>query len=234
MNDSIRAEAQGIDSRHPFEDRPSRWFLRGTAIGMLMMAAVNALSYFVRSADWGSLVGPARNFSESLGFPLVMWEGGNSYGGMFVDYINLGWNILFAALIGSVLGLLAAKRTDFLNSLFQQMQAEGSTRDHQPIQFSLRGMLIVTGMVAVASMLAKNYAAKPHTLVAIYALGPLFLVLIAMLPQKLQPNRMRCCCFSVKSQFSPEKPTHVPTSVCPVTRQNLYAVCAGQENPWLQ
>ena len=58
--------------------------------------------------------------------------------------------------------------------------------DHQPIQFTLRGLMIATGMTAITATVARTYAARPETLVAIYVLGPLFLVIIAMLPRQLQ------------------------------------------------
>ena len=71
-------------------DSPKRWFFRGTAVGMLLMASINALSYFFRSADWSSLVGQSKLPQEAVGFPFIVWEAGNSYGGMFADYPNLG------------------------------------------------------------------------------------------------------------------------------------------------
>ena len=57
------------------------------------------------------------------------------------------------------------------------------------MQFSLRGLLIATGIAAVVAMAARNFAARPETLIAIYALGPLGLVAIAMLPRKLSWQR---------------------------------------------
>jgi len=66
-----------------------------------------------------------------------------------------------------------------------EMQGEATRHQQQPIQFSLRGLLITTTVVAVAATLARNFAARPETLIAIYALGPLALVAIAMLPRRL-------------------------------------------------
>lgn len=167
-------------------DPPRRWFVRGLTVGLLLMGSVNALSYFVRSSDWGGLVGARTSSSESVGFPLKVWESGNTYGGMFADYPNMGWNILFAFAVGSLIGWLAVRRTDFLNRLIKEMM-EGHTPDHQPqpIQFSLRGLMIATTIVAVAATVARSYAARPETLIAIYTLGPITLVAIAMLPRRL-------------------------------------------------
>ena len=170
-------------------DSPTRWFLRGTAVGMLLMAAVNAISYFFRSADWSSLVGQPKSLQESVGFPFVVWEAGNTYGGMFVDYPMLGVNILIAAAVGSIIGSVAARNTEFLNRLIQAMHEGTAKHKHQPIQFSLKGLMIATTIAAVVAMLARQFAARPETLIAIYSLGPLFLVAIAMLPRGLSWQR---------------------------------------------
>ena len=183
MNRETPEEAK-LDSS-PRNDPPIRWFLRGTAVGMLLMAAVNALSYFFRSADWSSLVQPNLHSEESIGFPFVVWEAGNTYSGMFADYPSLGLNVLFAAAVGSVLGWYTMRKTEFLNGLLTQMENEAKDREPQPIQFSLRGLMIATTVIAVAAMLARNFAARPETPIAIYVFGPLLLVVVAMLPRNL-------------------------------------------------
>ena len=170
----------------------ARWFLRGTAVGLLLLASINALSFFVRSADWTSLVGPPRSNDASIGFPLVVWESGNQYGGLFADYPNLAWNVLVAALVGSVIGAVAAARTDVLNGLIDSIQNAASSTSPDsdrsaasPIQFSLQGLMIMTTVVAVAVAVVSKMAANPTTLIAIYALGPLGLVALAMIPRHL-------------------------------------------------
>jgi hypothetical protein len=185
MNDSLPAETLGVSAEQLIQDSPSRWFLRGTAGGMLMMAAANAVSYFVRSSDWSGLVSRPKPFKELLGFPFVIWESGNTYDGMFADYPNLGWNILFAAAVGSIVGWWMARRSDSLNEMIQQFQSQGSSREQQPIQFSVKGLMVATALIAIIATLARNYAARPETLVAIYVFGPLMLVAIAMLPRRL-------------------------------------------------
>ena len=98
------------DSATPTQinDTPLLWFVRGTALGMLVVGSLNAVSYFFRSSSWGSLVGrPAPN-EESLGFPFKIWEAGNTYGGWFADYSMLAANGLVAAAFGSLLGWWAA------------------------------------------------------------------------------------------------------------------------------
>ncbi|NNE00591.1 MAG: hypothetical protein HKN47_25025 [Pirellulaceae bacterium] len=166
-------------------DSKLQWFVRGTAVGMLTMAMINAISYFLRSEHWGSLVGDHSTGRESLGFPLVVWEDGQTYGGMFVDYPMLGLNLLFATFIGAIVGTFAASKSTPLNVMMASMHDHSPTDHLQPIQFTLRSLLITTTLVAVVAMLANNYAARPETLIAIYAAGPTFLVAIAFLPRRI-------------------------------------------------
>ncbi|WP_372725159.1 hypothetical protein [Novipirellula sp.] len=169
----------------------TRWFLRGIAVGMLLMAAVNALSYFVRSSDWSSLVGKPQSQNESIGFPLTVWEAGNTYGGLFADYPNMGVNILVAAAVGSLIGMVAARYRDYLNQLVDDFdegesdKGDSATAPAQPIQFSLLGLMIATTIAAVFATVASKLAVRPETLIAIYTLGPITLVALAMLPRRL-------------------------------------------------
>jgi len=191
-----------MNQHHPNRDEieasPARWFLRGLAAGGLIVASLNAASYFVRSSTWGSLVGARQSPEESIGFPWKIWEGGNAYGGMFVDYPRLLLNVLFATVVGSFVGWMLARRHRSLNAILVEglMPAGGwgagdggedePGRDAAaPIQFSIMGLMIATTIAAVVSMLASRFAARPETLVAIFLLGPLSLVLIVMLPQRL-------------------------------------------------
>lgn len=170
----------------------TRWFLRGMAVGLLLMASINAISFFVRSSDWTCLVGPPQSNEASIGFPLVVWESGNQYGGLFADYPNLGLNVLVAMLVGSVIGAIAAAKTELLNQLIGSIQDVPSTTPdalerspQSPIQFSLQGLMIMTTVVAVAVAMVSKLAANPTTLIGIYTLGPIGLVTLAMIPRRL-------------------------------------------------
>ena len=103
--------------------------------------ALATLTHRDNMFQYDRLVGP-RGYMESLGFPLVIWEGGNTYDGMFVDYANLGWNLLFAVGVGSVIGFFVARRTNFLNRLIQQLQSESV--DRQPFLSQVRHRSRVT------------------------------------------------------------------------------------------
>ena len=171
-------------------DSRFRWFLRGAMVGILLMASTNALSYFVRSRYWQviGLSGPTKErHKESLGFPYEMWEKGNTYGGYYIDYPTLGANILVAVAIGCLIGWIVSWKSESLNDMVASLRSHTgeSTKHQQRVQFSLRGLMITTAVVAVTATLAKNFAAHRETLVGIYLAGPTCLVAIAMLPRGL-------------------------------------------------
>lgn len=183
-----------------------RWFLRGMAAGLLIMGAVNAVSYFFRSPGWKNLTSPATlrpepDAAEAIGFPWQVWEAGNTYGGMFADYPAIGWNVLFAMIIGSAIGILCVRHRRFLSAAIGELDqddplGEGhpdgaalSRAKSEPIQFSLGGLMIATAIAAVFAMVASKWAAHPAALIVIYGLGPLILVALAMLPRRLSWQR---------------------------------------------
>lgn len=186
-------EFDSVDRRQQFlaefGSKP-RWFVRGLAVGMLFMASLNALSYFVRSEHWGSLVGKAQPRGESIGFPFEIWESGNMYGGLFADYPMIGINILVAVVVSMPIAILTTMKADWLNQLMldsfeSEINEDAGDSETQPIQFSIQSLMIATTVAAVFAMIASRFAARKETLVVIYALGPLCLVLIAMLPRRL-------------------------------------------------
>ena len=152
------------------------------------MASANAVSYFVRSWDWGTIIvsthRPKKSY-ESIGFPFEMWEAGNVYGGWFVDYPMFAANIFVALLVSVAIGAVVATRKSRLNEMVAYVQSRSESRRSQPLQFSVRGIMITTAIIAVIVTLANRFAATRQTLLAIYALGPLCLVAIAMAPQRI-------------------------------------------------
>jgi len=188
MNRLEQPTDEGTDHEEvsPLAGTPRRWFVRGMGVGMLLMASVNALSYFFRSKSWRGLVGQVpRDSGESLGFPFQVWEAGNTYGGMYADYPMIGLNILVAALVGMVVGVFVARKTDFLNRLLNESDEDIEGNPDQPVQFSLSGLMIATTLSAIFASVASKLAVRPETLIAIYALGPTALVIIAMLPRNI-------------------------------------------------
>ena len=92
-------------AQRPIATSRTAWLLRGFLGGILVCGALNAASYFVRSDNWGNLLGLAPQHAEALGFPVQVWEGGNPYGGYFVDPRAMALNILFAIVVGIVGGV---------------------------------------------------------------------------------------------------------------------------------
>ncbi len=158
-------------------------------MGLLTLAAINAISYFFRSSDWSSLIGKSKSLNESVGFPWKVWEAGNTYGGMYADYPSMGLNILFATVVGSVIGVIAAMKRDMLNRLIEDLDDGSVTRTAQPVQFSLQSLMIATTVAAVFATVASKLAVHPETLIAIYVLGPICLVAVAMLPRRISWQR---------------------------------------------
>ena len=180
------------NSAETLQGTRTRWFFRGMAIGLLAMASINAVSYFVRSDDWSSLVGPPESNQEAIGFPWIIWEAGNQYGGFFADYPNLALNLLVAVVVGATLGLFVSIKGDFFNRVIDCIDQQNRSHDgnekrrkSSPIQFSVQGLMITTTIVAITVAIVSQVAASPTTLICIYALGPVALVTLAMIPRRL-------------------------------------------------
>lgn len=162
---------------------PSRWFIRGFLVGILISGSLNAVSYFFRSEGGGNLLGTAPEHYEALGFPRTLWETGNMYGGRFIDLPGLLTNALFAAALGAVCGLLTQPFRRRLNELVERFEQAVIAPQRGTFQFSLRGLLTLCGLASVAAAGAHYaLAGNPAVLGIIYALGPWILVLIAFLP----------------------------------------------------
>ncbi len=161
---------------------PTRWFVRGFLVGILISASLNAVSYFFRSEGGGNLLGTMPKHREALGFPCELWESGNMYGGYFVDFVALLVDASFAMAVGAACGLVTlryrAKLTRLVEELDQSVAGPGGH-----LQFSLRGLLLATGLAAlVAAGMRYAMAGRAEVLGLIYLLGPWILVLIAFLP----------------------------------------------------
>lgn len=165
---------------------PSRWWIRGFLVGILISGSLNAVSYFFRSELGGNLLGTAPQRYEALGFPRTLWETGNVYGGLFIDLPGLLVNALFAAALGAVCGLLTQPFRGRLNALVAAFETALASQPSGTFQFSLRGLLALCGLAAVGAAGA-HYALAGHPAVLgiLYALGPWLLVLIAFLPRGL-------------------------------------------------
>ena len=162
---------------------PTRWFVRGFLVGILITASLTAVSYFFRSERWGNLVGTAPSNREALGFPIELWESGNMYGGYFVDYWALMVDAVFALAAGVVCGLVPLRHRVRLNRLVDDFERATTRPARHGVQFSMRALLLATGLAAVVAAGARYaIAGRAEVLGIIYVLGPWLLVVIAFLP----------------------------------------------------
>ncbi|MCY2991094.1 MAG: hypothetical protein NTY19_24930, partial [Planctomycetota bacterium] len=162
---------------------PMSWFVRGFFVGILVTASMIACTYFIRSVGGGNLLGTRPDRREALGFPCEVWESGNTYGGYFVDYRALLVDAVCAVMVGAICGLITVRHRVRLNSLVEALEKTPGQPSRSHLQFSLRGMLLATGLVALMSATARYaLAGQAESLGVIYLLGPWVLVLIALLP----------------------------------------------------
>lgn len=165
---------------------PRRWFVRGLMVGILISGSLTAVSYFFRSERGGNLLGTTPDHYEALGVPCTLWETGNTYGGLFVDLRGLLIDVSFGGAVGILCGLVTLRFRVPLNELVERLDQAVAVRQRSNVQFSLRGLLALTGVAASAAAGA-HYALAGHPAVLgiIYWLGPWILVLIAFLPMGL-------------------------------------------------
>jgi len=165
---------------------PARWFVRGFMVGILIAGSLTAVSYFFRSERGGNLLGTTPEHYEALGFPCTLWETGNMYGGLFVDLRSLLVDASFGIVVGAVCGLATLAFRSRLNELVERFEQTVGAGGHGRLQFSLRGLLALSSLAALAAAGA-HYALAGHPAVLgiIYWLGPWILVLIAFLPMGL-------------------------------------------------
>lgn len=163
-----------------------RWFVRGFMVGILISGSLTAVSYFFRSERGGNLLGTTPNHYEALGFPCTLWETGNMYGGLFIDLRSLLVDASFGIAVGTICGWVTVRFRRRLNELVERLDQVVAVGRQGNLQFSLRGLLALTGLAATAAAGA-HYALAGHPAVLgiIYALGPWILVLIAFLPMGL-------------------------------------------------
>ncbi|MAR09746.1 MAG: hypothetical protein CL681_07195 [Blastopirellula sp.] len=170
------AKSLGISSRW-------MWFLRGFFVGVLVNGTCNAVSYFVRSQGWGALLGDDAQ-PAAIGFPLQVWHSHHNQHVYSFENPAFLPNLVFSLSVSLVCGITAAYLAAPLDRLIATF--DGDVQEGERFQFSLRGMLLFTLVAAVASMVARGLASSPYALGAIYLLGPVSLVVLAMLPRGLR------------------------------------------------
>lgn len=155
-----------------------RWFARGAAGGFIFYAALNALSWFFRSTGWSDLCGATLNeHTEAIGFPFEIWREGTGHQGLVLA--ALGIHLLIGLAVSIVAGFVAVSLSSRIESI---MPEEPTSKTVFRMTFSVRGLLIVTSLIAIALGFIQSLGTSPWLLGLIYFAGPLTLILIAMGP----------------------------------------------------
>lgn len=160
------------------------WFVRGMAGGFMMLAALNALSWFWLSDGWTDLCGATKNSdSEAIGFPFEIWREGQAYGdGWMFNFPLIGLNLAVALAIAIVGGFIAVSLAPKLTRIIDEFEANSKPSRPLKMTFSVRGLFAITTTIAVMLGLTQLLGVSPWLLGAIYFVGPLLLILIAMAP----------------------------------------------------
>ncbi|MDA8563861.1 hypothetical protein N9L06_05350 [Mariniblastus sp.] len=164
----------------------AHWFARGVMGGFLLMAAVNAVSYFFRTGGFGTLLGYEPMPTEAIGFPMEIWNENKTYRGFIVDYRAMGINLLVALLPGVLFGMIGVWFRDSFNQHIHEFEEKEANSKRLSLQFSTKTLLILTTVVAVAVAALSTWRESRITLAAIYLLSPALLIALAMLPDSIR------------------------------------------------
>ena len=152
----------------------------------MLVAAANALSYFFRTPSIAGLIGPGQNVTEAMGFPFEIWrENRAGYSALYVDYLQVGLNLLVGLGVGAIFGGIGLLLQSHFNRWVAEFEAKNSDLKGLSFQFSVKSLLMVTTVAALLIAALTTWNGTPQILLAIYFLGPVILILVAMLPRKI-------------------------------------------------
>lgn len=173
------------DDDDPMPKSRLSWFANGMGMAVLLFAAINSLSYFWRTPDWWFGL-TSTGGQQAVGFPLRIWSRAQSYPGLPLDPRGTLVNAIVGLTFAFAVGFACAASTKVLNRFLSAMLEGEQQGQGVSWQFSLKGMLVVTAIAAVvATLIRLSFGPRPGLLVAIYFLGPLFLIGLAMIPRGL-------------------------------------------------
>ena len=165
------------------------WLGRGFLAGLMIAAAINALSYFWLSDGILNLIGASQVQQEAIGFPMEVWRKGSAYGRAVVNFTafftNCTVGLVFALLVAAIVGA----QWESLNRIVLQslrQEAQRKLGKSESFQFSIKSMLIATSVVALFLAAAMNVSADPKVLAAIFFAGPWAMVGLSMLPPNIK------------------------------------------------
>ena len=181
------------------------WFGRGFLAGLMVIAACNAVSYFVLSDGVSNLIGMKVAQRERVGFPLEVWERGKVYGQYMVNFPNFFINAFMGIGLGVLLGVGAGRCKGWLNRTVEEILNEEYSGGDSGAnfgasfsspggksfdvvagnQFSMWGLMACTAIVALIVAVATNVSPSPYVMAAIFFLAPTVMIFAAMLPPRL-------------------------------------------------
>ena len=170
------------------------WFGRGFLVGLMIIGAANAISYFVLSDGFSNLIGKKADEQELIGFPFQVWQRGKTYGTALINfpsfYINGATGVGLGLVIGTLWALLTNKLNQVAENILRVEQTSAlpsetkSQDDSSGNQFSLGGLMIGTTLVALIVGLATKLQPDPRVIAGIFFFGPVVIIGITMLPRR--------------------------------------------------
>lgn len=127
-------------------------FGKGALGALLVFAALNAVSYFLRS-DGASLLGWADGF-DRIGFPWLIWEAGGFVGRESMDYSALSKDIVVGIAISVIIGIAFAAISSGAGRAASG-PAQASASSSKRLQFSMRDLFGLTTAAAVVLAVAR-------------------------------------------------------------------------------
>ena len=188
---------------HQFGIGTSRlhWFGRAFLVGLMVVGAANAISYFVLSDGCSNLLGWKTDEEERVGFPFEVWQRGKTYGRNLINFPAFYKNGAAGVGLGLILGAFSIIYKNRLNEVTEQvLRVETASIDTDKKlkpksqggeagnQFSLGGLMVGTMIVAVIIGLATKLRADPKILGAIFFFAPILMIGITMLPRRWTLN----------------------------------------------
>ena len=161
------------------------WLGRGFVVGMMLVAAINAVSYLFRSNSIRHLFDQSAMSGGAIGFPLEVWSSNKAHGTLFINLPAFAVNVGFAICCGAVFATIAYFNISKLNRWVDDFESdfERRTESRASAQFSIKGMLIATFLVSLMIVGVTNWHGTDELLWFVYVLGPIALLGVSFIPR---------------------------------------------------
>ncbi len=163
--------------------RSNRSAAQAFLLVLLLWAAANAISYFVRSDGYGNLLGQAPQNGEAIGVPWLIWSAGGAFGTSHNNRLALLGNTAVTLLSAAAAYAAVARFTRRSSDVTKLPDEKTDTHFRSPgraLQFRLRTLLALVVVEAIVLGGIRSYGdARPALLAAIYLLGPSLLLAVA-------------------------------------------------------